>query len=293
VIGPGWATIIGADGKRRLEDANDFVRLEVASALARNIAVIPVLVHEARMPHPDQLPENIKDLAYRNSVEISHSRWNSDVQLLVKALNQYVTTSAATESEPVHATMPVQLPPPVSSAPPPDMKSSKMPLILGSSVAVLLLLGVAGYFAMRKPPVPQTNVVTPANGSTTPTGAQPAVSTAGLGGSWRNNRVKQGGDGVIELHVTGSNPRYRVEVLGSCPQGECSWGTQNVTFDGVQGVAMWSPRVTQPDIDMSRTALLTLRPAGDVLDVHVENTWHPQPGQARRNNLNFEFVREQ
>ena len=86
VIGPQWATITGSDGHRRLDDANDFVRLEIASALARNIAVIPVLVHDARMPHPEQLPDNIKDLAYRNSVEISHARWNSDVQLLVDAL---------------------------------------------------------------------------------------------------------------------------------------------------------------------------------------------------------------
>ena len=115
IIGSQWATIADSDGKRRLDDANDFVRLEIASALARNIAVIPVLVHEARMPRPDQLPDNIKDLAYRNSVEISHVRWNSDVQLLIAALKQYVTTSTATETQPVHATVPVQLPPPVST----------------------------------------------------------------------------------------------------------------------------------------------------------------------------------
>jgi len=50
----------GSSGTRRLDDPNDFVRLEVASALARNIAVIPVLVHDAKMPHPDQLPDNLK-----------------------------------------------------------------------------------------------------------------------------------------------------------------------------------------------------------------------------------------
>lgn len=95
IIGSQWATIAGTDGRRRLDDDNDFVRLEIASALARNIAVIPVLVHDAHMPHPEQLPDNIKDLAYRNSVEISHARWNSDVQLLIEALKQYVTPQAA------------------------------------------------------------------------------------------------------------------------------------------------------------------------------------------------------
>jgi hypothetical protein len=73
VIGPNWITMTGATGGRRLDDPNDFVRLEIASALARDIAVIPVLVHDARMPRPEDLPENLRDLAYRNSVEITHA----------------------------------------------------------------------------------------------------------------------------------------------------------------------------------------------------------------------------
>jgi len=86
MIGPNWATIANSAGERRLDDPNDFVRLEVGSALARNIAVIPVLVHDAKMPRPENLPENLKDLAYRNNVEITHARWNSDVQLLTNVL---------------------------------------------------------------------------------------------------------------------------------------------------------------------------------------------------------------
>lgn len=113
IIGPTWATIAGADGQRRLDNPNDYVRLEIASALKRNIAVIPVLVHDAHMPHGDQLPDDVKDLAYRNSVEITHARWNSDVQLLIKALTQYVHSTKATEGDTVHANVPVQLPRPI------------------------------------------------------------------------------------------------------------------------------------------------------------------------------------
>jgi TIR domain len=116
MIGPNWATIANSAGERRLDDPNDFVRLEVGSALARNIAVIPVLVHDAKMPRPEHLPDNLKDLAYRNNVEITHARWNSDVQLLTKVLGQYVSSSSATNTEPVHATVPVQLPPPNAPA---------------------------------------------------------------------------------------------------------------------------------------------------------------------------------
>ena len=116
VIGQRWLALADDKGRRRLDNPNDFVRLEIASALARNIAVIPVLVHDAKMPHPDQLPDNLKDLAYRNSVEITHARWNSDVQLLTKALGQYVTSASSTNKEPVHATVAVQLPPPSAPA---------------------------------------------------------------------------------------------------------------------------------------------------------------------------------
>jgi hypothetical protein len=155
VIGSQWATITDPGGQRRLDDDNDFVRLEIASALARNIAVIPVLVHDSRMPRPDQLPGNIKDLAYRNSVEISHARWNSDVQLLINALKQYVTTSAATETEPVHATLPVQLPPPVAPYAPPEPKKRNLPLIAGSGIAAILILAAVIFAVMHKSSSPQ------------------------------------------------------------------------------------------------------------------------------------------
>jgi hypothetical protein len=68
----------------------DFVRLETASALKRDIPVVPVLVRGARMPRAEQLPEDLAELAYRNGVELTHARWDSDVQMLIKALSPYV-----------------------------------------------------------------------------------------------------------------------------------------------------------------------------------------------------------
>ncbi|MGC2502490.1 MAG: toll/interleukin-1 receptor domain-containing protein, partial [Silvibacterium sp.] len=139
VMGPNWANVTNPDGGRRLDDANDFVRLEVGSALTRNIAVIPVLVHDARMPRPEQLPEGIRNLAFRNSVEISHARWNSDVQLLIAALKQYVTTNPATETKPVHATVSTQLPPPVvHDGKDGSKKLTQQPLLWGGAIAVLI-----------------------------------------------------------------------------------------------------------------------------------------------------------
>ena len=113
LIGKNWATAVDADGRRRLDDPLDFVRLETASALKRDIPVIPVLVQGARMPKLDQLPEDLKELAYRNNVELTHARWDSDVQVLVQALRLIV--------QPVEpaASMPVS--PPVSAEPAPAL----------------------------------------------------------------------------------------------------------------------------------------------------------------------------
>jgi hypothetical protein len=90
IIGKDWLTATDADGHRRLDDPADFVRLETAAALRRDIPVIPVLVRGAKMPRAEQLPEVLADLSFRNSVELSHARWSSDVQLLINALLPYV-----------------------------------------------------------------------------------------------------------------------------------------------------------------------------------------------------------
>ncbi|MBN1679443.1 MAG: TIR domain-containing protein [Anaerolineae bacterium] len=86
VIGPHWLTITGDDGSRRLDQWNDFVRVEIASALKHGKLVIPVLVGQARMPAPGALPDDIAALARRNAVEISHNRFSYDAGRLVDAI---------------------------------------------------------------------------------------------------------------------------------------------------------------------------------------------------------------
>src|ERR1700694_1361122 len=90
MIGKGWVDAKDDAGRRRLDDPLDFVRLETASALKRDIVVIPVLVRGGRMPRAEQLPEDLTELAYRNGVELTHARWRSDVEVLIKALRSHV-----------------------------------------------------------------------------------------------------------------------------------------------------------------------------------------------------------
>jgi hypothetical protein len=86
IIGRNWADATDERGRIRLENPSDYVRLEIETALKRNIAVTPVLVQGAQMPAPEVLPTEIRDLAYRNGFELGHSRWESDIREMIRRL---------------------------------------------------------------------------------------------------------------------------------------------------------------------------------------------------------------
>ena len=99
IVGLEWLETKDAAGGRRLDDPNDFVRIELASALRRDIPVVPVLVRGAKMPRVDQLPDDLKELAYRNAVELTHARWKSDVQVLIRALRPFMGETYVSDTE--------------------------------------------------------------------------------------------------------------------------------------------------------------------------------------------------
>jgi uncharacterized membrane protein YhaH (DUF805 family) len=88
VIGPGWLNARNADGHRRLDDASDFVRVEIESALKRDIRVIPVLVDGASMPRASELPPSLEPLSRRNALEIAHHRFAADCDRLADAIRR-------------------------------------------------------------------------------------------------------------------------------------------------------------------------------------------------------------
>jgi hypothetical protein len=88
VIGRRWTRLEDQKGRPRLANANDFVRLEIEAALKREIPVVPVLVDGAEMPDESELPKSIADLAYRNAVELSDTRWQYDVGRLLASLKK-------------------------------------------------------------------------------------------------------------------------------------------------------------------------------------------------------------
>ena len=86
VIGKNWNSSADKDNRRRLDDPDDFVRIEIEAALQRGIRVIPVLVDGATMPSREDLPDSLQKLRRRQAIEISHNRFDSDVERLTHAL---------------------------------------------------------------------------------------------------------------------------------------------------------------------------------------------------------------
>jgi len=88
IIGKSWVTMVDGSNRRRLDLADDYVRHEIATALTRNIAVIPVLVRGAQMPSIVELPPDLAALSLREAVEITDTDFDHDVQRLIAAIER-------------------------------------------------------------------------------------------------------------------------------------------------------------------------------------------------------------
>jgi hypothetical protein len=89
IIGPSWTTARDENGKRRLDNPNDFVRVEVECALRGKMPVIPILVSNARMPTADELPRSMQALAARNGMAIRPDPdFNNDINRLFSGIDK-------------------------------------------------------------------------------------------------------------------------------------------------------------------------------------------------------------
>jgi hypothetical protein len=101
VMGPSWATVEDERGTARLADPEDFVRLEVETALRRpDVTPIPVLVAGARMPNREELPPEVRAITRRNALELGDQRWRYDVERLISALDELLAESPSVPASP-------------------------------------------------------------------------------------------------------------------------------------------------------------------------------------------------
>jgi hypothetical protein len=82
-IGDKWLEPVQPSGKARIWEASDYVRAEVRAVLVRSILVLPILVAGARMPRPEQLPEDVKAITTKNALRLRHESFDDDAENIV------------------------------------------------------------------------------------------------------------------------------------------------------------------------------------------------------------------
>lgn len=196
IIGPGWLNATDASGRRRLDDPKDPTRLEVATALQRNIRVIPVLLEGTAMPKAEDLPEELQGLARRNAYPLSDSRWAEDTRKLAEILREIV-------------------------GPPPQTRR----VVLGAGAVVVV--AVTGFILVSRidtggrpttipnnAPAPRTETGQPARRSAAAAKKKAAAGaeTAG-GGAATANQPEFAIKSAVCTHI--AREQYRVELAGT------------------------------------------------------------------------------
>src|SRR4051795_10342975 len=90
LIGDEWLTVVDHTGRRRIDDPQDFVRIEIEAALSRGVTVIPILVDGARMPQLTEVPDTLAPLVRRQALELNPARFDFDFSQLLAVLERIV-----------------------------------------------------------------------------------------------------------------------------------------------------------------------------------------------------------
>ncbi|CAN2048731.1 formylglycine-generating enzyme [Candidatus Magnetomoraceae bacterium gMMP-13] len=139
LIGRNWLSASDERG-RRLDNPNDFVRLEISTALKRNIRVIPVLLDGVSMPRFDDLPDELASLTRRHALDISNTRFNYDVDRLIKVLEKIL------KSENTHKTKTPEKPDKKQN----KSKLLKIPILFTGIILILaMLIGIGIFWASQ------------------------------------------------------------------------------------------------------------------------------------------------
>jgi hypothetical protein len=176
LIGEKWLTV-AQQGKRRLDNPRDYVRLEIAAALQRDILVIPLLIEDTAMPEREELPPDLAELADRNAHRVSDAGWADSMRRLIAALDKVVTKRAPANGE--RALSP---PGPTPSGPPPWSQPASQPAQPSPS-------------PWSSQPTPWSSQASPGSSSTQTPPSPWAPRTAGGGTAPGGPSISAGGGG--------------------------------------------------------------------------------------------------
>jgi glycerophosphoryl diester phosphodiesterase len=188
LIGPQWLTVTDANGLRRLDDPQDFVRIEVETALTRDdVRVIPILVDNAKMPSPQELPSGLARLTRRQAVEINPV--NFDTRRLLRVLNDTLRDARGDAAEPTAA-----------------RRRTGLLVSVASSIVLLLAVGVAVWYFQR--------FMTADPQSSRSASSPPSITTAPSGSPSQTSKAEEPTGSDILAH-RGGDEKYPLQTLES------------------------------------------------------------------------------
>ncbi|MGH3039402.1 MAG: TIR domain-containing protein, partial [Gaiellaceae bacterium] len=236
LIGDKWLTITGDDGRRRLDDPDDFVRLEIEAALKQKVRVIPILVEGAEMPSADELPSSLTPLARRQALELSSSRFTFDTDRLLAVLERTFADARAKETAATSAAPPDELEEPDIPPEPPEPAAwrqrlyERRRLLAAVAGAVVLLAALIGGIVLLGGDDPESTPP-PTEEATTQEAPQEDPPPEGPSGDPANGAIAFVSDRSGENEIW-TLPPDRSEPI-------------QLTFDFEAGRPDWSPDGTQ------------------------------------------------
>ena len=234
LLGPQWANSLDVEGRRRLDDPEDSNRMELETALAKKVPVIPVLVEGARLPETDTLPASLRTLTRRNAIPLRDDDWDGDFARLADALGSLGFIAAART---------------------PATQQERQLLVhqpfwlVGIGLVAVAVVG--GFFlvsSMKRATNAPAAEITPASGggSTGPSPAPPARAEdsapkpppiVNIAGTWRDINYP----GVVD-EVSQDVETFRVTRQGVLPNGVAFESFGEGTIKGTRVSQRYTPR---------------------------------------------------
>jgi TIR domain len=178
VVGPRWVGQ-GKGGHLRIQEENDPVRIEVETALERGIPVIPVLVNDAAMPKPSELPDSLRNFAYRNAAEVDAGRdFHQHMDRLIRSMDKVLVSKG--KAPPQAATE--AAPPPPAPGPPPAFEPPPLPVPPVTPRVEAPPIAAASEPEVVAKPVPRPDPAPPPSSASMPYSPPPGA-TAPPGGT--------------------------------------------------------------------------------------------------------------
>lgn len=216
VIGPRW-TAPREGQPPRIQEENDWVRMEVATALQRNVRVVPLLVDGGALPRSEDLPHDLQPLLKRQTLEISNKRWRYDTDQLISFLVNTVGIS------PQRFLLQRK-----TQAAAPKKNHTWLYVAGGFVLAIALMIGLANMVSDEQTADPQQV----SGGGTSPQNVVPAntittSSDADISGTWQE--VDEGITTTFDITQNGT----QVDILAHIAGEEVGRGTGTVSGNRV------------------------------------------------------------